>query len=531
VLPGRHAKSAPSEPAPQPRPAEPLALLATCIADSLGVAHCIIEYSSASGELFQACTPSTQAIYEALRSIDPAATDAERVLVVEDAGRDWTLPNAARALAPNAIGFLASHPLHLQSGTLIGRIWLADRKPRLLSPNELQRFTSFAAMASEMIYQLGRNARLLEAQAMARTGTWEWRAGTAVLFGSRTFAELFGLEADRRGLAVTALFRRVHPDDRRRLRDAIADTLASRSGGAIELLIRTADSRTVHAIASMRVDIDHGGRLVGAFGTLQDVSDRRRAEELDLRNQGLEQALALANQLAEEQRNFVAIVSHEFRTPLAIIDASAHRMGRLLGNSIDTERLRTTITTIRSSVVRLVGVLESMLCISRLESGRIEANFQPVDLAAMLAGIRSNQLAITPNRAVELDSAALTQPVAGDEKLLQHVVANLISKAVKYSPDGGLVRIVAWLEDENAVIAVSDQGVGIPADELPKLFQRFFRAHTSAGIIGTGYGLNIVKQFVELHGGGIEVESVEGKGSTFTVRLPLKPGRPAGEPG
>jgi signal transduction histidine kinase len=172
-----------------------------------------------------------------------------------------------------------------------------------------------------------------------------------------------------------------------------------------------------------------------------------------------------------------------------------------------------------------------MLCISRLESGRIEANFQPVDLAAMLAGIRSNQLAITPNRAVELDSAALTQPVAGDEKLLQHVFANLISNAVKYSPDAGLVRIVAWLEDENAVIAVSDQGVGIPADELPKLFQRFFRARTSAGIIGTGYGLNIVKQFVELHGGGIEVESVEGKGSTFTVRLPLKPGRPAGEPG
>jgi hypothetical protein len=78
VLPGRHAKSAPSEPAPQPRPAEPLALLATCIADSLGVAHCIIEYSSASGELFQACTPSTQAIYEALRSIDPAATGPSR---------------------------------------------------------------------------------------------------------------------------------------------------------------------------------------------------------------------------------------------------------------------------------------------------------------------------------------------------------------------------------------------------------------------------------------------------------------------
>src|SRR5947208_15380500 len=112
--------------------------------------------------------------------------------------------------------------------------------------------------------------------------------------------------------------------------------------------------------------------------------------------------------------------------------------------------------------------------------------------------------------------------MGGDPKLLFQVFSNLVSNAVKYSPSGGPIAISAGIESEQVVVAVEDHGIGIPAKDLDRLFERYYRGSNVSGIVGTGVGLYLVKMVVEVHGGEVAVESTEGKGSTFSVRLPVK---------
>ena len=119
------------------------------------------------------------------------------------------------------------------------------------------------------------------------------------------------------------------------------------------------------------------------------------------------------------------------------------------------------------------------------------------------------------------DVARIRENIDEDPKLMDQVFTNLLSNAVKYAPDDSRIEVKGWTDGDFAAMSVRDHGVGIAADDLPRLCERFFRARTSAGIGGTGLGLNLVKQLVELHKGTIEVDSVEGQGSVFTVRLPV----------
>ncbi len=121
-----------------------------------------------------------------------------------------------------------------------------------------------------------------------------------------------------------------------------------------------------------------------------------------------------------------------------------------------------------------------------------------------------------------LDVDGLPEFIDADPRSLTQVFTNLLSNAVKYAPGTSEIRIAAWEETGNVKVSVSDDGVGIDAEDVPRLFQRYFRARTSTGIAGTGIGLNLVKQIVELHQGSIEVQSARGCGSTFTVTLPIK---------
>ena len=135
------------------------------------------------------------------------------------------------------------------------------------------------------------------------------------------------------------------------------------------------------------------------------------------------------------------------------------------------------------------------------------------------------QQEISRSHAITLDVDERVMPIGGDPKLLDHVFANLLSNAVKYSPDCPRIEVRARVEREVASVQVRDYGLGVAREEVPRLFERYYRAKTSRGISGSGIGLNLVKELVQMHGGLIEVESTEGKGSTFTVRLPVQEAR------
>lgn len=231
-------------------------------------------------------------------------------------------------------------------------------------------------------------------------------------------------------------------------------------------------------------------------------------------------ALVTEKKENEMQRQFVSLVSHEFRTPLAIIDGAASRMQRRR-QTLDGQSMESLIDKIRSAVTRLTELIESTLNTDKVYATGLDLCIDTCPIKTLIRDVCNRQQDISPNHVIEVDLSIGPDVIMADSKQLDHVFANLISNAVKYSPDTKLVKVQCRAEGNMAVAAVSDSGVGIPEDELSKLFQRFFRATTSAGIRGTGIGLNLAQTIVEMHEGKIEVASRVGEGSQFAVHLPL----------
>ncbi|WP_332685729.1 sensor histidine kinase [Devosia sp.] len=233
-----------------------------------------------------------------------------------------------------------------------------------------------------------------------------------------------------------------------------------------------------------------------------------------------ESALEHERHVSRLHRAFISIVSHQFRTPLAIIDASAQRMIRR-GAQMSGEEITSRADKIRAACLRLTRLMESTLNAARLEEGEITVNLRTCDLDALVRNVIDGQPE-QDQRRIELKSENLPAAIRADTTLLEQAVQNLISNALKYSPDGKPVVIHARRMGREILISVIDTGVGVPADELDSLFRRFFRARTAEGIPGTGIGLSFAAQIMELHGGRVEVNSEEGHGSTFTLRFPYR---------
>ena len=240
--------------------------------------------------------------------------------------------------------------------------------------------------------------------------------------------------------------------------------------------------------------------------------ERAEAEKLELQ-------LANEKEKMQLQRRFVAMVSHEFRTPLSVIDGQARSILRRL-DRIDPDSIAGRLGRITANVQRLIGLMESMLASARLEAGAIEFSPMEHDLRALIEDVCGQQNEVSESHEIVMDLDALPTTHLSDPHLLRQVFTNLLSNAVKYSPDADRVDVTASQSTDGYRIAVRDYGVGIPEDELPKLATQFFRASTSVGIAGTGIGLNLAKAFAEMHDGSLSVESTSGAGTTFTVLLP-----------
>ena len=238
------------------------------------------------------------------------------------------------------------------------------------------------------------------------------------------------------------------------------------------------------------------------------------------------QARALQKNLEREQelnslqRQFVLMVSHEFRTPLTIIDAVAQRMLRR-PEKVTPERLNESLLRVRGSVKGLVDLMESVLSVGKLEDGRIQLARKTVDLSGIVNEVAGSYQQMGKGHRISIDVARLPTSFFGDPTLLRQVISNLLSNAIKYSPPGTAITVFGKECRGEAEISVWDQGVGIPAEELSQLFQRFYRASTSMGIAGSGIGLHLVQHLIAMHDGRIEVESTVGEGTVFTVYLPI----------
>ncbi len=225
----------------------------------------------------------------------------------------------------------------------------------------------------------------------------------------------------------------------------------------------------------------------------------------------------------------MSMVSHEFRTPLGVIQSSAEILEDYLDQLEPPER-KEHLQSIRNNTRRMAGLMEEVLLIGSFDAGKMEFKAVSVKLETFVRSLVDEVLLATDRRCpIELSVAEIPAEIQADKRLLRHIFTNLLTNAVKYSHIGRVVRFEIVCDETEIVFAIRDQGIGIPEADLEWLFNAFHRGHNVSDRPGTGLGLVIVKRCVDLHGGSIVVESKLGEGTAVTVRLPmLSPAVPSG---
>jgi PAS domain S-box-containing protein len=227
-------------------------------------------------------------------------------------------------------------------------------------------------------------------------------------------------------------------------------------------------------------------------------------------------------ELDRKKDEFLSVASHELRTPLTTIKGYTQLLAQTVDDLEPSERA-TYINAVLGEIERMMGLISELLDVSRIETNRLQIHPQPIRWVDFIDARVSAFRIQHPSRILRFHAGAAGTPVVADPDRMRQVVDNLISNAIKYSADGSDIDVRVIVEDGSVLTSVTDHGIGIPKDEIPQLFERFHRARnvSSRYYGGLGLGLYIARAIIDAHAGAITVESEEGQGSTFTIRLPL----------
>jgi len=274
----------------------------------------------------------------------------------------------------------------------------------------------------------------------------------------------------------------------------------------------------IHLGVSTSPILDENGEVTSSVHIAKDITERKLAEE-NLRKAN--EKLKEYNQLKDE---FVSTASHELRTPLSIIMGAIRLVLDEIPGQI-VEEQRDVLATAMESVKRLSRIVNSLLTISKIESGRMDLQKTVVNICELIKDTVSNCESLAQEKGICLDCEVPSKSVdiCLDPDKTKEVLINLISNSIKFTPEGGWVKIICTEQDKEVLVSVQDSGVGIAKEDIPKLFDKFtqFSRKDGPGEKGTGLGLAIVKKLVEIHGGKIKVDSEVGQGTIFTISLPL----------
>jgi PAS domain S-box-containing protein len=322
-----------------------------------------------------------------------------------------------------------------------------------------------------------------------------WNLGAERLFG-------YAAEEMRGRRLGTVLIRLDEEGERARI---LAELWAGRRVH-LETIARCADGEEIDVSVGLTPHLGPLGQLEAISSIVRDIGERVRAHSA----------------LEEERDAFLATLSHDLKNPLTGILGYAQMLARRARRGEAPDWLPPAAQQIETNARRSIAMLDGLLDLAQLRMGRaLVLDRQPTDLVALARAAVAQHQATTDHHRVEL--AAETPDLVGDwdRTRLARVLDNLLGNAIKYSPEGGAILVEVRREGDAARLAVRDQGIGIPAAELPAVFERFARASNAAGFVGTGLGLSSVQHLVRAHGGEVTVASEEGTGTTFVVRLPL----------
>lgn len=452
----------------------------------------------------------------------------EEVMVVSDATQDARFAENPQVTGDPNIRFYAGAPLMTPDGHKLGTLCIIDRVSRTFGEEQARLLEDLAAMVMDEL-ELRREiaerqrveAALQESEDKFRslveqTNDWIWEIDTEGRFTyvspgvlnvtgyppeevqGRTVSDLMpAAEAER----FTSVLERYRPAGFSF--DKLEYTLVDRRG-----------SEVVVEISGSPISDGEGG-VRGYRGIAHDVTERKQVAE------ALRLALDRARELNDIKSRFVSMASHELRTPLTAVLLCAEYIEQAI-TAGRVEEAGRYLHRISRSAQQLAELVDDMLMLGRVEAGQF--TFEPASIALypfvqrlcddVWAGVGSgHRIALT------CSDEDLT--VVADRKLLRLLVTNLLSNAMKYSPEGSTVEVGLARSGDTVELTVRDQGIGIPEEEQPRLFEPFYRAENVGEARGTGLGLFIAKQAVDLHSGEILVQSTAGEGTIFFVMLPL----------
>lgn len=243
--------------------------------------------------------------------------------------------------------------------------------------------------------------------------------------------------------------------------------------------------------------------------------------ELEKTKKELDMSLAKEKELNEMKSRFVSMASHEFRTPLTTMMSSLSLVTNYYERN-DTANHSKHIDKIKKSIINLTDILNDFLSVSKLEEGRVENVPEELDLKSFLLEVGSEMQGMLRNTQKIAQNYSGEETVHVDARLLRNILFNLISNAIKFSPEEAVIELTTFASPESITISVKDHGIGISEEDQRHLFERFFRGGNVTHIQGTGLGLNIVARYLELMDGEITIESAQNKGTTVTLQIPYE---------
>jgi PAS domain S-box-containing protein len=416
------------------------------------------------------------------------------------------------------LGQVVGLPL-LFEDELLGIIYLF-RSEYAFTQMDWQFLQGFADQAAIAV----RNARLYHQLATERTrlatiiensadGIMILDTARRVMVVNQALAAMVGLteeEAVGRPCAEVLPLEKVVGDDFCQV-EPLEDLLPGSSRRCEGELIRPGGSRIIVS-ATFTPLYDDARNLVNLIVNVHDITRFREEEEM--------------------KSTFTSIISHELKTPVALIKGYAQTLARP-DAQWDAATARQSLEIIEEEADRLEALINNLLDASQIQASGLRLDHADVDIEALARKVAEAYRTQTSKHRIELDFPEPLPLVWGDEERLRQVLTNLLSNAIKYSPEGGVIRIGGWTQrpangpgPERVLLFVADEGIGIPKDELPLIFDRFYRVDTSLrrSTLGTGLGLFLTKAIVDAHGGQVWARSEPGKGTTFFVALPVEHG-------
>ena len=383
-------------------------------------------------------------------------------------------------------------------------------------------------------------AKLLESQKLAKLGNWEievnhnFELDTARATWSAELFKIYGLDSQQPVPTFAELLQLHPPQDREAIRTAFTELLNERTPYNLDLRCDRSDGQTHYLNSIGRAAWDETGKVTKLYGAIIDITERKQIEaELLRQNRALEEAIAVAqaaDSANQAKSNFLANMSHEIRTPMNAILA----VSQLLDMSELNAKQRQLLKTLESNGKKLLTLINDILDLSKIEARELKLNPQQFALPVLIQNLLDSFALQAQAKGLELTAKVapdLPHWWIGDDFRIQQVLSNLVSNALKFTEQGQIEVTVSFEKRDltldnlaQVYFEVKDTGIGIRAKAQARLFKAFTQADnsTTRQYGGTGLGLTISRRIVELMGGSIDVESVEGEGSTFWFTLPLQ---------